>query len=120
MSCYNYRSMPADFEEHVEERIDDLMKRYHATSATIMRWRDLCGFSRPRGRPWRAVIRRDIFGAEQIFPSIGEAARCTKGGSPSKICAALHRGGKSCGYYWRYAETRGADHGAGSADAVRG
>lgn len=107
MSCYNYRSMPADFEEHVEERYVDLIRRYRADSTMIRRWKDLCGFSRPRGRPWRAVIRRDVHGEERTFPSIGEAACCTRGGTPTKICAALHRGGKSCGYWWRYAEEAG-------------
>ena len=107
MSCYNYRPMPADFEDHVEERNVDLIKRYRATSATIMRWKDLCGFSRPPGRPRRAVIRRDWEGNEKLFPSITEAAKSTRGGSPTKICAALHRRGKSCGYWWRYAEVEG-------------
>lgn len=107
MSCYNYRAMPADFAEHVEERYVDLIRRYRADSTMILRWKDLCGFSRRRGRPGRAVIRRDRRGEERRFCSITEAAQSTQSGTPAKIYQAIHRGGRSCGYWWRYAEEAG-------------
>lgn len=98
-----FRSMPADFEEHKDKTFHELMERYHAGSEVIRRWKDLSGCERPRGGP-KAVIRTDWQGKEKQFSSIVEAARCTRGGAASKICHALHRGGQSCGYWWRYAE----------------
>ena len=98
-----FRPMPADFEEHKNETFQKLIERYHAGGEVIRRWKDLSGCENARGHP-RAVIRTDWQGEEKLFGSIAEAARCTWGGRASNICQALHRGGRSCGYWWRYAE----------------
>ena len=99
-----FRDMPADFEAYADEPINILKARYRAGHATVRRWRDLCGVEIGRGRPGRIVIRTDKRGKERAFFSIREAATHTAGADSPKICAALRREGRSCGYWWRYAE----------------
>lgn len=77
-----YRPMPKDFEAHAGESYPALTKRYHACTATINRWKALCGTNIPKERP---VIGRDDMGRERSFPSISEAARQTPGAKPAPI-----------------------------------
>ena len=102
----NWRPIPRDFPLHMNEPTRELKARYRAGDATVRRWRDLMGVEIPKGRTPTPVVRTDRVGNERLFISITQAARHTLNGSASKICAALRRGGASCGYEWRYAEGR--------------
>ena len=97
----HFRPMPEDFEEHATETIKTLIARYHTSQVVAERWKEICGTAGRRERP---VVRTDAQGNERRYPSIAEAARCTRYGRPSSICSAIRRGGTSAGYWWRYGE----------------
>lgn len=97
----HYRPMPDDFMEHCTEGITALIKRYHSSTAVVTRWKDLAGTIRHYNRP---VIRIDDDGNEVRYENAKSAARDMYAGGGSNIYKALKHGGKSYGYYWRYAD----------------
>ena len=97
----HYRPMPEDFPEHAHEKNVALMKHYHVGWDVLIRWKDLCGTSKPWGR---AVIRIDADGNTERFQNVKAAALTVFGGNGSNIYRAIRYGGKAYGYHWRYAD----------------
>ena len=95
-----YRPMPRDFEEHAHETIAALMKRYHAGTIPVIRWKELCGTAK---RYNREVIRTDEFGNEVQFIRIKEAGKAVYGCS-SNIAHAIRNRRRAYGFTWRYAD----------------